>query len=433
MKMRSVVRAVALLLLCVGLLGALPARAESIDAFGLIREMGKGVALIEKDLLGAGVKADTTPKAAFMSALRKAAIAIDRLDDAAKAKSASFLAEIARADRYIERMYVAYTASTIGNAGVASTIEKIREASRALQKEYGPAAVRLRKGGELTGAERQSYDKMRAQVETLRTKIKDVQARSPQVVRDPAFGRSMADILLLLAAFEARQVTLDAYVRGLQCYGLAYDLWWANTSYWGYYYPLSAPLFTVAGPIWIDCGSTYTSIVDVSSYTVTDWTYLDQDITIQENVTVDISDADVTRYQSDVLELNDDVKLDAALKEAGVTDLPDLKDKDTDKDGIPDVKDKDDDNDGTPDIKDKDSNNDGVPDVQSDPPSGGSVEGTAPMNQDGPPAGVPDKIDDGNDASPGGNDASPDVSAPDTSSAPEPAPAPDNGGGGGDD
>ena len=371
MRMNLAWRAMALLILLLGWVGTRSAYADSIDAIGLVGDMNKGVALVEKSLQGAGVKPDNTKKKAFFTALRSTTLAVERMSRAMKAKSAAFLSEIDEATRNIERLHIAYEASGLSIPVIASTLEKMREASRVLQKSYGVASARLRQGGALTRAEEESYAKMRARVETLRSRIKDMRARSPKVVRDPSFGQSLASILLLLDAFDTRQLTLTRYVQALQCYRYAYDIWWANTSYWGYYYPWSASLYTIAGPIWIECGTSYQSIVESASYTVTDWTYLEHSVELQESVHIDISDAEVSRYQTEALEFHDDAKIDPMLK-------------DTDHDGIPDVKDSDMDNDGIPNHKDVDANNDGIPDVEMDAVGGASTGGSGPAHHDSP-------------------------------------------------
>ena len=217
----------------------------------------------------------------FWQATKKISTSLDQAEKGLAAKNDTFFKGVNGARAAEGQMKVAWQLTNSKNKDVIGAGQKLGHAISILRTDFSKEAARKKKGGELTAAEKQQFEKIKAQQKALLAKIKALEAkagkdkallhglkkiarRSGQIVKAPA----------TVAAFVATLYTIDE-IEGL-LYGYDYYIDEAYRSDW-----------VVVSSLTTEWETTYAEIATSESY---EWSENETSVDIETSEDIDISE-----------------------------------------------------------------------------------------------------------------------------------------------
>jgi len=377
------------------LLLARPALAGPLAAADVAEDMHRAAAGVGQSVLeNAGSAFDTDDKrfGMFVAELQNLHDALVDLEVGIQKKNHTVFNAEHRAGAAIREMILSWKNLGAKAPAVDSALEKLAAADLFYREHFGEGAIRAKKGGDLSDAEKAELAKLQRQNEQMAAKLQELEAH---LDKSEQLRAEVERLREQIARLSAPQFTVAVYIEWVDMVEVFEGDWSWLVSYSVELEPASVTWFEAVQVTFVAYEAIYVESWADSVAEASDGAWLDASFESTVDFTVEISDEAMTAADTDVDKMEVSVEVEEWTVTADDDDdndgIVDAQDDDDDNDGIPDAQDDDDDGDGIADAKESDEDHDGIPDSIDDD-----------LDNDGTPNAQDD--DDDNDGTPDAQD-----------------------------
>ena len=226
--MKSLPISLALILL----LSAHSASARKVDANQLLRLAAAGLADIDKAAAASQGKIDRArpEQRPFWRAVDKMDAALRRVNAGMEARDPGFFTALEGGSAALGELRVVWARTAVPDPGVSEALRILSKSYELLRTGYGREAVRHRKGGGLTPAERERF----LRIQQAQRRFADLLRELEEAARRRNDEAALAELRRMAEEAEriaAAQLTLDAYLNALMIGDSQAGEWEANSQY----------------------------------------------------------------------------------------------------------------------------------------------------------------------------------------------------------
>ncbi|HET9228467.1 MAG TPA: hypothetical protein VFR31_17455 [Thermoanaerobaculia bacterium] len=226
--MKSLPISLALILL----LSAHSASARKVDANQLLRLAAAGLADIDKAASASQGKIDRAKpeQRPFWRAVDKMDAALRRVNAGMEARDPSFFTALESGSAALGELRVVWVRTAVPDPGVSEALRILSKSYELLRTGYGREAVRHRKGGGLTEAERQRFLRIQQAQRRFADLLRELEAAARRR-HDEAMLAELRRMAEEAERIAAAQLTLDAYLNALMIGDSQAGEWEGNSQY----------------------------------------------------------------------------------------------------------------------------------------------------------------------------------------------------------
>lgn len=163
---------------------------------------------------GSGLDARTARNRPFWSALDRVGVAVEDVGRALRARDERFFQALERGSRALGELRVVWSRAGVRSREVEHGVRLLSSSFRLLRGSYGSEHLRSRRGGGLTAAERQRFERIQAVQARFAERLEALE-RKAAARRDRTTAAEMARLLTEAERIASAPMTVNAYLNAL--------------------------------------------------------------------------------------------------------------------------------------------------------------------------------------------------------------------------